>query len=67
MKNYSKFMIVIVLFIITICVINIGLHFISIANTVANIVGVVLITSWGYSLYAIIKHLIKSHLSRKSI
>ena len=59
MKNYLKFMIVIVLFIITICVINIGLHFISIASSIANIVGVILITFWGYSLYMIIKHLIK--------
>ena len=67
MKNYLKFMIVIVLFIITICVINIGLHFISIASSIANIIGVILITSWGYILYISIKHLIKSHLSRKSI
>ena len=59
MKNYLKFMIVIVLFIITICVINIGLHFISIASSIANIIGVILITSWGYGLYMIIKHLIK--------
>ena len=67
MKNYLKFMIVIVLFIITICVINIGLHFISIASSIANITGVILITSWGYILYISIKHLIKSHLSRKPI
>ena len=46
MKNYLKFMIVIVLFIITICVINIGLHFISIASSIANVTGVILITSW---------------------
>ena len=59
MKNYLKFMIVIVLFIITICVINIGLHFISIASSIANIVGVILITSWGYTLCISIKHLIK--------
>ena len=59
MKNYLKFIIAVILFIITICVINIGLHFISIASSIANIVGVLLITSWGYSLYMIIKHLIK--------
>ena len=59
MKNHLKFMIVIVLFIITICVINIGLHFISIASSIANVTGVILITSWGYTLYISIKHLIK--------
>ena len=59
MKNYLKFMIIIVLFIITICVINIGLHFISIASSIANVTGVILITSWGYALYISIKHLIK--------
>ena len=51
MKNYLKFMIVIVLFIITICVINIGLYFISIASSIANII-VVYIKS--LNLYLII-------------
>lgn len=42
----------------TICIINIGLYFVSMASTIANIFGPLLIISWACVLYMIIKRLV---------
>lgn len=42
----------------TICIINIGLYFVSMASTIANVFGALLIMSWACVLYMIIKYLL---------
>ena len=42
----------------TICIINIGLYFVSMASTIANVFGALLIICWACVLYMIIKYLL---------
>lgn len=42
----------------TICIINIGLYFVSMASTLANVFGALLVMSWTCILYTIIKYLL---------
>lgn len=44
--------------IVTICIINIGLYFVSMASTIANVFGALLVISWIYVLYTIIKYIL---------
>lgn len=42
----------------TICIINIGLYFVSMASTIANVFGALLVISWICVLYTIIKYIL---------
>lgn len=44
--------------IVTICIINIGLYFVSMASTIANVFGALLVMSWICVLYTIIKYIL---------
>ena len=43
----------------TICIINISLYFVSMASTIANVFGALLIISWIYVLCTILKYIKK--------
>lgn len=43
----------------TICIINIGLYFVSMASTIANVFGALLVISWICVLYTIIKYILR--------
>lgn len=44
--------------IVTIYIINIGLYFVSMASTIANVFGALLVISWICVLYTIIKYIL---------
>lgn len=44
--------------IVTICIINVGLYFVSMASTIANICGALLIICWACVLCMIIRYLL---------
>lgn len=44
--------------IVTICIINIGLYFVSMASTIANVFGALLVILWICVLYTIIKYIL---------
>ena len=43
----------------TICIIDIGLYFVSMAITIANVFGALLVISWICVLYTIIKYILR--------